>query len=184
MKLDFFCMFSRYFYFVLRLYYMYILCPRDMWCGESLLQYMEKMIFLYFMIRYSFPWIINSSGFSPLRPALFLCSSSLFCCALYVNMYKIYNCDQLHVFRVFLFTREHKELGRKDEPTTIHQRWQAAEGQVGGEHQEACKKVTVSGAYCSSDNYHKNLSLRPWSKLGKCSLNMLVCVLSVMCGWE
>ncbi|XP_071676075.1 uncharacterized protein [Lolium perenne] len=100
-------MHKRYFYFVLRLYYMYILCPRDMWCGESLLQYMEKMIFLYFMIR------------------------------------------------------EHKELGRKDEPTTIHQRWQAAEGQVGGEHQEACKKVTVSGAYCSSDNYHKNLSLRP-----------------------
>lgn len=90
---------------------MYTLCPRDMWCEESLLQYMETMIFLYFMIR----------------------------CLEY---------------------SEHKELGRKDEPTTIHQRWQAAKGQVGGEHQEACKKVTVAGAYCSSDNYHKNLSLR------------------------
>jgi hypothetical protein len=34
-------------------------------------------------------------------------------------MYKIYNRDQLQVFRVFMFTREHRELGRK--PMTIHQ---------------------------------------------------------------
>nr|XP_051204215.1 uncharacterized protein LOC127317665 [Lolium perenne] len=32
------------------------------------------------------------------------------------------------VFRVFMVTREHKELGRKEEPTAIHQRWQAAQG--------------------------------------------------------
>jgi hypothetical protein len=43
-------------------------------------------------------------------------------------MYNIYNRHQLQVFRVFMVTREHKELGRKEEPTAIHQRWQAAQG--------------------------------------------------------
>jgi hypothetical protein len=75
-------------------------------------------------------------------------------------MYKIYNRDQLQVFRVFIFTREHKELGRKEEPTTIHQWWQAAQGRVGGKHIKKCNNVTVAGAYHSSDHYHKNLSLR------------------------
>jgi len=32
----------------------------------------------YFMIRYSFPWITNSMGYSSLHSALFLCSSSLY----------------------------------------------------------------------------------------------------------
>jgi hypothetical protein len=38
----------------------------------------------------------------------------------------------LQVFRVFMVTREHKELGRKEEPTA--KRWQAAQGRVGGKH--------------------------------------------------
>jgi hypothetical protein len=65
-------------------------------------------------------------------------------------------------------------------------RWQLL-GQIGGEHQEVCKKVTVAGAYHRTDHYHKNLSLRPWIKLRKYSLNksinLLVSVLSLMCGW-
>jgi hypothetical protein len=43
-------------------------------------------------------------------------------------------------------------------------------------------------AYHTTDHYHKNLSLRPWSKLGKCSLNKSInlfgSVLSLMCGWS
>jgi hypothetical protein len=72
-----------------------------------------------------------------------------------------------------------------------------------GEDQELYK-VTVAGAYHRTDHYNK--SLRPWSKLGKyslnksinllisvlslskldkCSLRVVICLfLYLMCGWE
>lgn len=148
--------------------YGYNICPRDKWCGESLLQYIEKIIFLYFMIRYSFPWIINTLGSSPLRSALFLYSFSLFCCALYVHSWI---CTKY----IIMVSCRYLEYSCSPGSTRcwggrrIHGHASAVIGSAGSSwrqtHQEACNKVTVAGAYHSSDHYHKNLSLRPWSKL-------------------
>jgi hypothetical protein len=84
------------------------------------------------------------------------------------------------------YVHQGAQVGEEKGNTSIHQRWCRVELQAN--IKKHIRRWQLARAYHTTEHYHKNLSLRPWSKLGKCSLNKSInlfgSVLSLMCGWS